>query len=236
MILVFVGAGGSAAVDPKQYPTTVGFFDRLPDEIKGDYLFGVVHSFLVNQKKGGQPIDVEEVLWSLDKVQKHFSLSCNPNTIEGWVMAKDRLRPLNSNMKTQNNVDGMEHITQAHLTPLQDRINLLVHELYAADPDKNKLLPLRVVLRELESRDSIIEIFTTNYDRVLEAAIIATNINIETGRKSNGLDIRLNTTCWDKPGEPLDGHGRLTKLHGSVDWRIENEAIICGSARTPEET
>ena len=34
MILVFVGAGGSAAVDLDQYPTTVEFFESLPGEIK----------------------------------------------------------------------------------------------------------------------------------------------------------------------------------------------------------
>ena len=232
MILVFVGAGGSAAVDPKQYPTTVGFFERLPGEIKGDPLFGVVQRFLKSQKREGQPIDVEEVLWSLDKVQEYFSLSRNTNTIEGWVMANDLLGPLDGHMVSQRILSSMENITETYLTPLQNRINLLVHEFYAAVPDRNKLRHLYKVLRELKSRDSIIEIFTTNYDRVLEAAIRESGINIETGREYDGLDTRLNTTCWDKPGEPLDGHGRLTKLHGSVDWRIENEAIICGPART----
>ena len=42
--------------------------------------------------------------------------------------------------------------------------------------------------------------------------------------------MRLNTALWDNPGEPLDdGYGRLTKLHGSVDWKRENGEIICGT-------
>ncbi len=40
MILVFVGAGGSATVDPKQYPTTVEFFSRLPDNITKVWTIG----------------------------------------------------------------------------------------------------------------------------------------------------------------------------------------------------
>ena len=65
MILVFAGAGSSAAVDPKQYPTTVEFFNRLPDNIIRDRIFAEVCKFLASQRKEGQPVDIEEVLWGL---------------------------------------------------------------------------------------------------------------------------------------------------------------------------
>ena len=75
MILVFVGAGGSAAVDPKQYPTTVEFFNRLPP---GD-ITGSSPSFKQSlwlpertQKEDGQRIDIEEVLWRLRRAPKLF--------------------------------------------------------------------------------------------------------------------------------------------------------------------
>ena len=45
MILVFVGAGGSAAVDPEQYPTTLRFFEKLPEEIQKNELFVRVADF-----------------------------------------------------------------------------------------------------------------------------------------------------------------------------------------------
>ena len=68
MILVFVGAGGSAAVDPEQYPTTVGFFEKLPDEIKSDPLFIKVCEFLMDQQ-GKEIVDIENVLETLDEFQ-----------------------------------------------------------------------------------------------------------------------------------------------------------------------
>ena len=67
MILVFVGAGGSAAVDPEQYPTTVEFFNRLPDDIEEAPLFIQICAFL-EIRKYGQPIDIEEILWTLDEL------------------------------------------------------------------------------------------------------------------------------------------------------------------------
>ena len=39
MILVFVGAGGSAAVDPEQYPTTVEFSIGFPMILKRTLYF-----------------------------------------------------------------------------------------------------------------------------------------------------------------------------------------------------
>ena len=43
--------------------------------------------------------------------------------------------------------------------------------------------------------------------------------------------MRLDTTLWDAPGEPIESkYGRLTKLHGSVDWQHENGNIIVGSS------
>ena len=231
MILVFVGAGGSAAVDPKQYPTTVGFFERLPDEIKGDYLFGVVHSFLKSQKKEGQPIDVEEVLWNLDKVQKYFSLSCNPNTIEGWVMANDRLRYLIRNVPDLSPLlDGMPDLAESQIPNLKDRISTQVYQLYAIPPDADKLSDWVQLLEGIKNHDPTIEIFTTNYDRVLERVIHGAKIDVETGLKPTSDQMVLDTTFWDYPGHPLDNNrGRLTKLHGSVNWQNSNEGIIVGN-------
>ena len=39
MILVFAGAGASKAVGPENYPTTLEFFERLPEQIRKDPLF-----------------------------------------------------------------------------------------------------------------------------------------------------------------------------------------------------
>ena len=237
MILVFVGAGGSAAVDPEQYPTTIEFFNRLPEEIIQHPLFALVCEFLRTQKEDGQPIDIEEVLWSLDKLQEYFSLSRNPNTLEGWMMTGNRLGRLHANMNASDNIlGGMFEIDQNQLVPLQNRINVLVHEFYVEPPPNGKLQNWISLLQKLEGRDPILEIFTTNYDPVLETVIEEANIeNVATGRET-GRQTTLNTSLWDKPGESIDGRGRLTKLHGSVDWQRRGSTIICSDLYTGDPT
>ena len=236
MILVFVGAGGSAAVDPDQYPTTVEFFKRLPPEITGEHLFVLVRDFLMTQKEDGQDVDIEEVLWSLDKLQEYFSLSCDPNTLEGWMMAKDRLNQLNGNALPGGSgplLGGMHNISVNRLTPLRDRINSLVHEFYVAYPDQDKLRDWVNLLRRLERHDSLIEIFTTNYDLVLETAIRKAEIKVVTGRVP-ALEMQLDPSFWDKDSELHRDCGRLTKLHGSVDWQLQGDSIICSKLYTED--
>lgn len=234
MILVFVGAGGSAAVDPEQYPTTIEFFNRLPPEITQLPLFKHVCGFLKTQKEDGQRIDIEEVLWRLNDLQNYFSLSRNTNTIAGWSMAENRVCQFNSNILPGGSKqfgDGINNIVVNYLTPLQKRINDLVHEFYVERPNPDKLSDWTTLLRQLGRYGAIIEIFTTNYDLVLETAIEIDKavINVKTGRQSDS-ETRLDTTLWDTPGGLQRGHGLLTKLHGSVDWQRWNDTIICSRA------
>ncbi len=235
MILVFVGAGGSAAVDPDQYPTTVEFFKRLPKEITQQPLFTLVREFLMTQKEDGQPIDIEEVLWSLDKLQEYFSLSRATHTIEGWIMAKNRLNQLDGNALPGGSnplLGGIDNISVNHLTPLRDSINAKVHEFYVKRPDENKLSDWVNLLRHIEGLDPVIEIFTTNYDLVLETAVNRAKIRTTTGREFDGLHTFLNTALWDEPSGPPKYHGRLTKLHGSMDWQRRGNTILCSDLYT----
>ncbi|MCP5348021.1 MAG: hypothetical protein R3F41_10425 [Gammaproteobacteria bacterium] len=57
-IVVFAGAGASKAVAPEKYPTTVEFFDDLPEEITSNKLFQQVVEFL-KEDSGKGPIDIE---------------------------------------------------------------------------------------------------------------------------------------------------------------------------------
>lgn len=238
MILVFVGAGGSAAVDPEQYPTTVEFFKRLPPEITKDRLFQFVCEFLRTQGRDEQ-IDIETVLWTLGKFEDDSAPFSDPNSMLRWMTTGNQLGQLvGSRVDTAKVSEVLSDICGNQLKPLRERINAQVHQFYDKLPDESKLLawdegrlPAWIVLfRELENLDPVLEIFTTNYDRVLERVISLAEIKVPTGREADGVVMRLNTALWDNPGEPLDdGYGRLTKLHGSVDWKRENGEIICGT-------
>lgn len=232
MILVFVGAGGSAAVNSEQYPTTVEFFNRLPDDIKQEPLFIQIHDFLEAGKKG-QPIDIEEILWNLDELREYFKASCDTNAISGWIMADDRIDQLIESglPELSNLLDGMHQLAEDQIRILKDKINALVYAFYGRHPNDDELTGWVQLLKGLAERHPVIEIFTTNYDVVLELAVNSAQINVQTGRSPYGIQMRLDTTLWDAPGEPLENkYGRLTKLHGSVDWQYENGNIIVGSS------
>ena len=224
MILVFIGAGGSAAVDPEQYPTTVEFFNRLPDDITRETLFIKVREFLEAQKDG-EPIDIEEVLSSLDELQDYFQISRNTKAIAGWMMSENRINQLIGEHDLSPLLNGMSTL-EPQILNLKSKINAQVYNFYATPPDPEKLSDWIRLLKGLEKIDSTIEIFTTNYDLVLENTIRVAKIDVETGRSSDGIQMRLDTTCWDHPETPTDTHGRLTKLHGSVDWQLSNGEII----------
>ena len=114
---------------------------------------------------------------------------------------------------------------------MKNRINALVYDFYAQHPSEHELTDWIQLLGGLAERDPILEIFTTNYDVVLESAIALAGINVETGRTPGSIQMRLDTALWDAPGESIENkYGRLTKLHGSVDWQHENGNIIVGSS------
>src|SRR5947208_1057565 len=46
MILVLAGAGASKAVDPKQYPSTVEFFESLPQDVQQEKVFKLAVEYL----------------------------------------------------------------------------------------------------------------------------------------------------------------------------------------------
>ena len=217
MILLFVGAGGSAAVDAEQYPTTIEFFNRLPDDVVQNSLFSRIQEFLTDAPShNGDPIDIEKILWELDNLQKYLTSSISKDCVAGWFMVHDYLTKLNC-LATRNPkyADGFKDIIDAYVKPLQNRINGLVHKFYLELPGRAKLVHWMFFLRGLKTHDPSIEIFTTNYDLVLESAIEKAVVEIETGRipgSPPSLPSVLDTTLWDRPRATQGTKGRLTKL------------------------
>jgi len=81
-----------------------------------------------------------------------------------------------------------------------------------------------------------LHIFTTNYDRFIELACDETGVLLLDRFKGKLKPIFRNTRLeldfhYNPPGirgEPryVEGVARLTKLHGSLDWRFENGHIV----------
>jgi hypothetical protein len=239
MIVIFAGAGASKAVNPQYYPTTIEYFERLPESIVSNPLFQNVLGLLKHRKGDEAVVDIEEVLWILDDLGKFVHDIGDETTVTGWFINQGRLwqslgQPA-PNWKSL--VDAAKRVIPAK-NDLVDEINLDVYNHYARLPSDTELeecwLPL---LRELLDRGQWLELFTTNYDRVLEQAIAVlseddTHPELQTGRV-NEVNTYLDLSIWEeKPDEDLGSRsngGLLTKLHGSVDWVRGEDRIFVGT-------
>ena len=219
MILVFVGAGGSAAVDPKQYPTTLEFFNGLLNSITNNPLFTTVHKFLTEpgKKKKGD-VNIEDILGTLKELQEKGREAIDTKTILGGTLA-GKLGFING-VSFDSFSQSVNQLIEAHAVPLVYEIHRRVYELYAEEPNPDQLEDWVSLLSGLAEIDPDIEIFTTNYDLVLENLIPQVGLDIKTGRHSDGKRTQIDVSPWETSIlNDLKPSGLLTKLHGSVDWQ-----------------
>ena len=228
MILVFVGAGGSAAVDPNQYPTTVGFFEKLPDEIKVDSVFDGVCKFL-RDEKGKETIDIEDVLETLGELEADCQKMTDLTNITGWTMSGRLYVPREDLPDFHPSIGRLKRV---HIEPLSNQIKEHVYEFYGTRPAPNKFSTWIKLLEELEEFDPGIEIFTTNYDLVLEDVIEEAKVKVDCGLDRSQRSMRLDPAFWNPSSSLFRTNRRLlTKLHGSVDWQRDNGDIIVVPSR-----
>ena len=219
MILVFVGAGGSAAVDSKQYPTTRGFFEKLPSGIINAPSFTEICRFLKDMHGIDKP-DIENVLEALDELLAHLQNSTDPTEVAGWFIQASSLIPKHRDF--QESIETLK----TDIPVLKDKINERIYHLYYKTPDSEDLLDWCQLFEGLVILDPALEVFTTNYDRVLENVIKRAEVKIETGRRFDEIQTRLDDSFWAAFMPAVAGrNGLLTKLHGSVDWQRSNEGI-----------
>ena len=135
----------------------------------------------------------------------------------------------NDAFKRVNRHFGTSHLHSSfpdlsdHCHDLKLNIREIIFNIYGDPPEGKKLSTWIILLDQLQRMDSAVEIFTTNYDMVLEHAIDRGRdigeLNIKTGSTFDGQHALLDMKLWDNPGVQIEGSGRLTKLHGSVNWQ-----------------
>lgn len=238
MIVIFAGAGASKAVNPTKYPTTIEFFQNLPDNIKSDLIFSNLESYLRNNKPKSAPIDIEEILWAIYELEDFTNAITNKENLIGWFLNDLKLfQSLGAKYDINPLIDVSRELVRK-ASELSKRIDEQVYSFYAESPNLSDLqanwLPL---LRNLGKRKEQIEIFTTNYDVVIETAIDILSqennlANIKTGRV-NTVQPYLDTTLWeeqkDNQQNDKEVFGLLTKLHGSIDWSRNVNTIYVGT-------
>ncbi len=231
MIIVFAGAGASKAVRPDQYPTTVEFFDKLPEPVTQDDLFKLSVQYL-ESRKDAKPLDIEQILWLTRELRDFTFRASDGRSIAGWFVSKDRLAQVAGTKQNLGQLQSVASSVTQRIDALSSRINALVYELYGEPPKREDLegnwVPL---LKGLATLHPAIELVTTNYDIVLEEAVQVCSAPVLTGR-TPGNQPTLDPTIWDLRGfsvEQFVSYGRLTKLHGSVDWVRGKNRIHVGT-------
>lgn len=230
MVLIFAGAGASKAVNPDRYPTTVEFFERLPDAIKSQDLFRFAVQYLKDQNEEGHILDIEQILWLINELKQFTSVTLQPSSLPGWFLTENRLGTLAKTPIELRKLHQLGINATATIDRLSSEINKLVYELYGEPPSREELQNNWLTLLTGLKNVGLIEIVTTNYDVVIEEAIAKSGISIITGR-SSGTQPLLDQTAWDLQNasvEDKEAHGRFTKLHGSVDWVRGNDRIHVG--------
>lgn len=235
--VVLAGAGASYAVDKESFPTTLEFARRLPENVTRNQLFKLINQVAVEQKD--EPIDIEKVLWKLDEVRSHIAVLTQPNNTVMRMYSSNRMGSVIGGDTSNIVHHSANYLLQ--IDSLISAINEVVYEFYSKIPTQQQLsnnwIPLFGMLNK---HASDVQVFTTNYDRVIESAIKFMPTEGTNHQKigfgyTDGVERELDLSNWQKKAEGSEGkttdqRGLLTKLHGSVDWSRENKKVVVGGA------
>jgi hypothetical protein len=219
-LIVFAGAGASRGVSGDKYPMALDFRKRLPDVIKQSDLYQRLIAHL--EQQGLKDIDIEHVLWELGRLNETIREWTEPERLASRLLSSNEIASI-TGMNTQgpsvhNQFHNLFNISQN----LQDQINERVYEFYSQPPQPEELKRSWIPLLEYlsESEFNRIDIVTTNYDLVIEAALdTIPDAPVSMGFRQ-GLYPGIELRAW-RDNTPSQ-RGLLTKLHGSVDWKLGN--------------
>lgn len=243
-IVVLCGAGASYAVNSTKYPTTVGFEALLPEDIRTNQLYR--HIVGIASAQQDLPIDIEKVLWRLNEIQRHVAPLLDSNST---IYRAFKGNPLHQIVGETDAMCQAAGNFRHHIRTLESNIFRQIYDVYLQEASAHELeqtwLPL---MRGLMANQGRLDIFTTNYDLVLES--VAAQLRDEkTTRQvhcgyTDGVQRRVNVTSWDQTvtggllgvsalGQPSlpKADVLVTKLHGSIDWSWGSDSeIVVGGA------
>lgn len=244
--VVFAGAGASRALGD-EYPTTAELTARLPPEVVSSGFFQHVLTFL--SKKGSTQPDVEQILWTLEEFERWIAAAGEVKDFVGWMLQGSRLKKQDNDQPLQ--IHDLLRATpslRSEVRILRSRIEQTVFSVFGRSPAEVRLdetwIPLLQPLtplgaiRDFRLGERRLEVFTTNYDGVLEEALLrlqgltgfpASSIGSGELHKLVGLTDavvgrtkrELDLSQW-QGSEPTQRPGLITKLHGSLNWVFDD--------------
>lgn len=229
-VLVFAGAGASKAVRPDKFPTTAEFFSDLLPPITGDPMFQFALEY-IRASSNEDTIDIENVLWALQTLKDFYDNVTEPKDIAGYALQNGLIERLFPGHNAGHLLRLAPAISE-QIGRLIGRINQVVYDLYSYEPTQAELEENWIdLISSLEGVGTRLDIFTTNYDVAIEAALIVIQ-GEATARQWRGIRGSVRQTIdlayWGN--EAQIEYGLLTKLHGSLDWKLQGEHIHVGDA------
>lgn len=226
-IVIFAGAGASKAVS-SSYPTTVEFFKNLPESIKEQKFFVAAEDYIKKQGHKGA-VDIEMILWELQKLVRLGRAIEEPGFVQ-WMLSSQRLpKMLGRSTAISSSLDVLRE-SKNKVESLVSEINEYVYNFYADVPEVSSIESNWLSLfRSVGKTKSKIDIFTTNYDLVIESALNQESV-AEVGWR-DGVVRKLDASLWEDAAQRPEGVGLLTKLHGSINWSRDSrspESIYIG--------
>lgn len=229
-VLVFAGAGASKAVNSSQFPTTKEFFDRLSPRTTDDQIFQFALNYLRSQE-GLDTVDIEHVLWALQELYDFYLKIESGKGLGGYATKYDLIGQL----FPRHNVGHLLQLTpqmRSRVGTLISSINEIVYDLYGYEPTPDELNDnWSELIARLDGVGVRLDLFTTNYDVVIEAALndYAGDVTARDYRGIRGtMRQSLQIEDWGRGArwQPV----LLTKLHGSLDWKYGSSRINVGDA------
>ena len=167
--------------------------------------------YISSKENNEKPMDIEKVLGAINEFKYDLSPCIDKKRISYNFMQR-------YDIMNRNNAD--HYIAQ--LSALEESIEEEVHRVYYNFPDSSDIATWNYLIDKITEENKIIEIFTTNYDLILER--VANEKKINTGVYRDSLDRGLFDYSFADV-ESRNYNGRLTKLHGSVNWKKEGNQI-----------
>lgn len=227
-IIVFAGAGASFAVSRSKYPTTAGFIERFPADLKDDQLIQHLSSHFAS-KFGDATPDVEKILWCLEELLAFCELTRNQTSPVSWLIPNNLLSKMVGSNANVSQFAQVAKLAIGKVKNIRDRINAQLYEVYAETPTAEEVSTCwKPLIEGLVEQGFWLDLVTTNYDLVVETVVSDLNYEIGYGL-TRGPVPKLDTAKWKnyltEKQTPYQS-GLVTKLHGSLNWERDRGGVV----------
>lgn len=204
---LFLGAGASAFANQ---PTTKGLLKSVQERV-GAQQGGAGHDYIMRVIKDGTYSDIEKLY---DGIEQAIRTAKNPNC--GPIIAG--IRDHDTALTHQEIIDKLTELLSTIRNILLE--SLVIRSDYH-ESIKHMYDKTRSAIKIKGSAE--LQVFTTNYDLVMEEYANKAGYEIVNGFKPYGYMSSIWSDVWD-PHKERSMH--LIKLHGSINWYSDADGNI----------